>query len=272
MGPSGQFPSPSHNLTLPFPLCYKHMRNPVEEASFPMQLAKNIGFYLGFVAASALLLVIEHLTHIEFFLHLAAIPLEVLVAIFIVEKMLERRETKERRRQLLFIKSHMFRTDMRGLFIANFRGLKNPAITMRQIREASLEELRKMRREAETIEYRSPEEMEEIIREYVKAQPVWASFMERAITYNFENIFLDMIYILHFINDVKAFKERYPDRLFIHEAERNERLMTKVRKVLNDGIQKFLDYAVELKEKQPKVFIDLMTDYEISDGIHRPRS
>jgi hypothetical protein len=134
-----------------------------------------------------------------------------------------------------------------------------------------LEDLRKMRREAETIEYRSPEEMEEIIREYVKAQPVWASFMERAITYNFENIFLDMIYILHFINDVKAFKERYPDRLFIHEAERNERLMTKMRKVLNDGIQKFLDYAVELKEKQPKVFIDLMTDYEISDGIHRPR-
>jgi len=237
-----------------------------------MQLAKNIGFYLGFIAASALFLIIEHLTHVEFFLHVAAIPLEVLVAVFIVEKMLERRETKERRRQLMFIKSHMFRTDMRGLFIANFRGLKAPAITMSQIREASLEELRKMRREAESIEYRSPEAIEEIIREYVKAQPVWTSFMERAITYNFENIFLDMIYILHFINDVKAFWERYPDKLFIHEAEGNERLMTKVNKVLNDGIQKFLDYAVELKEKQPKVFIDLMTDYEISDRMHHRRT
>jgi hypothetical protein len=235
-----------------------------------MQLAKNIGFYLGFVALAAIFLVVEHLTHIAFFLHLAAIPLEVLVAIFIVERMLERRENKERRRQLMFIKSHMFRTDMRGLFVANFRGLKNPAITMSQIKKASLEDLRKMRREAEAIEYRSPEEMEEIIREYVKAQPVWTNFMERAITYNFENIFLDMIYILHFINDVKAFKERSPDRLFIHEAERNERLMTKVRKVLSDGIQKFLDYAVELKEKQPKVFVDLMTDYEISDRMRRP--
>jgi hypothetical protein len=159
-----------------------------------MQLAKNIGFYVGFIAASALFLIVEHFTHIEFFFHVAAIPLEVLVAVFIVEKMLERRETKERRRQLMFIKSHMFRTDMRGLFIANFRGLKKPAITMSQIREASLEDLRKMRHEAEAIEYRSPEAMEEIIREYVKAQPVWTSFMERAITYNFENIFLDMIY------------------------------------------------------------------------------
>jgi hypothetical protein len=111
-----------------------------------MKLAKNIGFYLGFVAASALFLVVEHFTHIEFFLHVAAIPLEVLVAVFIVEKMLERRE-----------------------------------------------------------------------------------------------------------------------------AERNERLMTKVRKVLGDGIQKFLDYAIELKEKQPKVFADLMTDYEISDRMHLSR-
>jgi hypothetical protein len=201
-----------------------------------MKLAKNIVFYLGLVAASALFLVVEHFTHIEFFLHVAAIPLEVLVAVFIVEKMLESRETKERRRQLMFIKSHMFRTDMRGLFIANFRGLKQPAISMTQIKDASLEDLRKMRREAEAIEYRSPEAVEETIREYVK-----------------------------------AFKERYPDRLFIHEAERNERLMTKVRKVLGDGIQKFLDYAIELKEKQPKVFADLMTDYEISDRMHLSR-
>jgi len=233
-----------------------------------MQLARNIGYYLGFIAASALFLIVEHLTHVEFFLHLAAIPLEVLVAVFIVEKMLERRETKERRRQLMFIKSHMFRTDMRGLFIANFRGLKTPAVTMSQIRLAALEELRRMRREAERLEYRSAEAVEGIIAEYVKTQPVWTSFMERAITYNFENIFLDMIYILHFINDVKAFKERHPDKLFIHEAEKSERLMTKVNKVLGDGIQKFLDYAIELKEKQPKVFVDLMTDYEISERMH----
>src|SRR4030067_296980 len=105
---------PGISLTPSFPLCYKHNRNPIEEAFFPMQLAKNLGYYLGFVAT--------------------------------------------------------------------FRGLKKPAITMHQIKEASLEDLRTMRREAEAIEYRSPEAMEEIIREYVKAQPRWTSLLERAIT------------------------------------------------------------------------------------------
>jgi len=94
------------------------------------------------------------------------------VAVFIVEKMLEHRETKEKRRQLMFIKSHMFRSDTRSLFIANFRGLKRPAITMARIKDASLEDLRAMRREADYLEYSSPEGMEGIIREYVKAQPV----------------------------------------------------------------------------------------------------
>jgi hypothetical protein len=236
-----------------------------------MRLPRNAGIYLGLAVASALFLVVEHFTHIQFLLHLAAIPLEVLVAVFIVERMLERRETKERRRQLMFIKSHMFRTDMRELFIANFHGLKKPAITLSQIKGASLEELRAMRREAESVEYRSPEAAEEIIEEYVKAQPVWSSFMERAITHNFEDIFLDMIYILHFVNDVRTFRERCPRSLFANEAAGSDRFTAKVTRVLGDGIRKFLDYAIELKEKQPAVFTDLMSDYELSDQMHLPK-
>jgi len=229
-----------------------------------MKFARNAAFYFGFVAASILFLIIEHLTHNEFFLHLAAIPLEVLVAVFIVEKLLERRETKAKRQQLMYIKSYMFRSDMRSLFLANFAGLKSPDITMTRIKNASLEELKQMRRQAEAIEYKSAAAMEAIIAEYAKAQPVWLSFMERAITYNFESIFLDMIYIIHFIGDYRTFKEDNPGMMFIKEAEKNEWLMVKARKILADGIQKFLDYAIELKEKQPQVFHDLMTDYESS--------
>ena len=135
---------------------------------------------------------------------MAAIPLEILVAVFIVEKFLESREIKEKRRQLMYIKSYMFRSEMRSLFIANFAALKSPPMTMRMIRNATLEELREMRRRAETIEY-------------ALARSAWSrsstntsgpsasgmQFKERAITYNFENIFLDMIAILHFIYDVK---------------------------------------------------------------------
>ena len=73
--------------------------------------------------------------------------------------------------------------------------------------------------------------------EYVNAQRVWVSFMERAMTCNFEDIFNNMIYILHFIHDVKAFKERNRDQPFIYEAQKREWQMRKVRTILEDGIR-----------------------------------
>jgi hypothetical protein len=192
----------------------------------------------------------------------------VLVAVFLVEKLLEKHENREKRRQLMYIKSYMFRSEMRHLFLANFQALKSPALTMSRIKNATLEELLEMRHKAETVEYKSPEAMEPVIMEYVRAESVWHNFKERAITYNFEEIFLDMIYILHFIYDVKAFKEKNPGKLFIHEAVRREALMNKVRKVLGDGIKSFLNYVVELKEKEPPMFDEIMSDYELSEQLH----
>ena len=228
---------------------------------------KNIEYYAVLLAASVVFLVIQRLTHIEFFLHLAAIPIEILAAVFIVEKFLEKRETKEKRRQLMYIKSYLFRSEIRDLFIANFHALKSPPLSVSKIKDASLEELRQMRVAAEKIEYASPEAMEPVITEYVRAERVWNSFLERAITYNFEEIFLDMIYIIHFVCDVKAFKERNPDQLFMSEALSNQELMSKVQKILWDGIQRFLDYAIELKEKQPSLFSEMLLDYELSTKI-----
>jgi len=228
---------------------------------------KHVEFYVGLIAASAVFLVVEHLTHWEFLLHLAAIPLEILAAVFIVERFLERRENKEKRQQLMYIKSYMFRSEMRNLFIANFGALKHPAVDMRKLRSAALEELKEYRRQAESVEYVSPESMEPVIKEYVKAEPVWHAFKERAITYNFESIFHDMIYILHFACDVKIFKEKFPHRLFIHEAAKSENLMRRTLKVLTDGIKAFLDYAIELREKEPEMFDEMMADYALSIRI-----
>ena len=73
-----------------------------------------------------------------------------------------------------------------------------------------------------------------------------------------------MIYILHFIYDVKIFKEKHPDKPFIQEAAKKEELMKKTWKVLTDGIKRFFDYAVELKEKRPEIFAEMMEDYELS--------
>ena len=229
-----------------------------------MKRFKHIEFYVGLVGATAVFLVLEHLTHWEFLFHVAAIPLEILFAVFIVERFLELRETKEKRRQLMFIKSHLFRSDMRPLFLADFAALKSPALTMDKIRTASIEELRDMRCQAETVEFKSLEAMEPVIMEYVKAEPVWHGFKERALTYNFESIFQDMIGILHFTSDVKLFKERYPHRLFVHEAAKRPALLARARKIMTSGIHSFIDYAVELKEKQPVMFEEMMADYELS--------
>jgi hypothetical protein len=232
-----------------------------------MKAKNNIIIYVALVAASAIFLIIEHLTHIEFMLHLAAIPLEVLVVVFIVEMYLENRQKKERRHQLMHIKSCMFRLEMRNLLIANFLALKSPPLTISKIKEATLAELKKMREDANKIEYQSPEMIELVILEYVNAQSVWRNFMDIALEYGFDDIFQDMVYILHFISDVKTFRENNPGKMFIHEAAKNEILMQKVMKILGDGIRKYLDYAIELKEKQPDLFTEVISDYELSIQI-----
>ena len=234
-----------------------------------MRNARDILVGIILLSASVFFLVLEEVTHIEFFLHLAAIPLEVLLAVFIIEKILERQTTRAKRRQLMFIKSLLFRSEMRNLFLANFEALKSPALTMTKVHQASLQELRRMRREAEHIDYKSFQAMEPVILEYVKARGVWLNFLERAITYDFEEIFNDMVNILHFISDVTAFKEANPKKLFILEAQKKKPVLEKVRKTLWDGIQRFLDYAIELKEKQPALFEEMMEDYESSALLRR---
>jgi hypothetical protein len=229
---------------------------------------KSLIIYIILPIICLIILYIEHITHIEFLLHLAAIPLDVLIVVFIVERFLQDREKKEKLNQLMYIKGYLFRSEMRNLFILNFKALKSPHITMAQIKEADLHELKRMRKAAEHTECKSPEMMEDIIMEYVDAQPVWQNFMERAINYNFTEIFQNMIYILQFINDVKQFKANNPDKLFIYEAQQKPWLMKKVNKVLGDGIRSFIDYAIELKEKQPDIFSEIISDYEMSMQLY----
>ncbi len=232
-----------------------------------MKLRERILIYIILIAATVIFLIIEKLTHIEFMLHLAAIPLEVLVVVFIVEKYLEGKEKREKRKQLGYIKSCLFRSEMHNLFLANFKALKEPDISMQRIKNSNLDELKKMREEANRVEYKSLEEMEPVIMEYVDARSVWHNFMDLAMSYGFEEIVEDMLYILHFVHDVRIFKERNPDKLFIHEAAKNEYMMQKVKRVLGDGIRKFLDYTIELKETQPEMFYAIVTDYELSSQM-----
>jgi hypothetical protein len=78
----------------------------------------------------------------------------------------------------------------------------------------------------------------------------------------FDDIFQDMLYIMHFIGDVTTFREINPDMPFVRHAATDAALMEKVRKILGDGIRKYLEYVTELKEKQPELFDQVVSDYE----------
>jgi len=228
-----------------------------------VKLRENSVVYIAAIAISAAFLLIYYFAgHIEFMLHLAAIPLEVLVVIFIIEKLLDVKEKSERKKQLTYIKGCIFRTDMRSLFAADFAALKSPAVSIAQIKDMSLDELKRARENAKVVEYESLDAMEPVIAEYVKAQPVWKNFMDLAMGFGFDAVLKDMVYIMHFINDVKVFKENHPDAPFIYHAKETEWLMKKTDKVLSDGIRSFLDFAIELKEKQPDMFLEMISDYE----------
>jgi hypothetical protein len=229
-----------------------------------MRILGNKAIYIALAVASAVFLVIHYQTHIEFMLHLGAIPLEALVVVFIVEKILDNRATQERRKQLMFVKSCMFRDQMRNLFIVNIRNVEQPDLTLSKLRNLDLNELQQLRNDAESVKYKSTDKMEDIIMEYVKAEPVWQRFLEIAINYNFEGIIRDMTNIQHFIQDVRLFKRANPDKLYIQEAVKDEQKLEKVNLILGDGIRKFLDYLIELKEKQPELFYTIISDYEAS--------
>jgi hypothetical protein len=222
----------------------------------------RLWFVVPLLAIFAVLLYLAEVTHSELLSNLTTMPVEMIVGAILIEEYIARNEQQRRIRQLMFIKSFIFRTDLRDLYIANFAALEEPAITMAMIRRADLPRLRQMRKSAETIRYRSTDAMEGVIREYIHAYPVFYGFMEWAMANDFDRIFDEMIFVLHFIQDIKLFKQRHPDQLFAQHAEADPQLMGKLMRLLGTGVEKFLDYAIELKIKQPTTFDDLLADYE----------
>jgi hypothetical protein len=239
-----------------------------------MSHRRNLRIYQTLVVLWIVLLVLQYIGHTYFqgnFLvyavdSLAPIPVIVLVVVFIVGIFMERREQKARKQQLMFLKSCMFRLELRDLYTADFLALKSPSLTFGMIKAATLEQLRYMRREADVVEYRSPEEIETVIAEYVEAEGVWRGFMNMAREEGFDDIFQDMLSVMHFVSDVKTFKRLNPAKLFAREAAKDLASMERVTRILGDGIRKYLDYAIELKEKQPDLFDQVIGDYELLAG------
>lgn len=216
---------------------------------------------IGLPLLSILFLILEDITHIIFLHHVAAIPLEILVGAVLVERFLASRERKSRLRQFMHLKSFMFRTHIREAFITNFHALESPHIDMEWLATASLQDLQKMRKGLRKLNYRSEEELEKVIQAYVESRDIFRGFMELAISHDFESIIENMVFVLHFIQDVDLYKRYYPNKLYIEHALRRPEERRRVIRILSDGISKFLDYLIELKQKQPDVFKELINEY-----------
>ncbi|MBT3355217.1 MAG: hypothetical protein HN402_09865 [Candidatus Scalindua sp.] len=228
------------------------------------KFTKKVWLYFCLISTSVLFLFFHWLTHIEFTLHLAAIPIEILFGALLIEKILERKRKAEQSKRLMHFRCYLFRSRLRNIFLANLNALKFPIISISKIKSASLEELKQMRKDANHIEYASLDAMEMIIIEYVPAYHAFYSFMEWTIIHDIDSGFENMIYILHFIEEVKLFRHNNPDTPYIYEAQKQRSLMKKVKKVLAEGLFNFLDFLIELKKKDPALFYELLADYEES--------
>lgn len=218
--------------------------------------------YIGLPLLCLFFLWLHQTTHIEFLLHLAAIPLEILIGAFLVERFLSHEAKKRDLRKHMYIKSYIFRSELRNVFIANVNALQNPSITIPKIRAASLKELQSMRNKLDDLEYGSDEDIENVIIQYTYAHKTFYKFMEWAVNHDFEAIFLDMIYLLHFIEDVTQFKKYNPNKLFITEAKNDPKQMERINKVLKNGILSLLDYVIELKEVNEGLIDEILEGYE----------
>jgi hypothetical protein len=217
---------------------------------------------------SSTFLILDVIFHYHFFPHLAAIPLEIVLAVVLVEHFMSLKEKTSKKHQLFLIKSYLFRSEMKNLFICNLISLQGPEITISGIRGMTLKELKDLRKNLGDLTYKSHLHLDKVIQEYVKAKNVFQFFLNWAIEHKIEYIFEDMISILHFIQDVILFNEQNPGKLFIQGEKAKPELIEKASHVVREGIERFLDYIIELKQNSPTILDSLLSDYEISMSIY----
>ena len=107
------------------------------------------------------------------------------------------------------------RSKLHVILVANFTGMEQPVLTLEDIRILSVKELRALLPELKNIHYSSLDAMEKVVDEYVFAYQTFYNLMEWAISNDFEDIFHDMIYVLHFIHDVESFRVYNPGKSFV---------------------------------------------------------
>lgn len=224
------------------------------------------------VSIAGIFLYMESVTHNEFLLHLAAIPIEILVAAIIVERLLSLTDRNKKRRRLTDMLFVQYGMEMSSLLAASFEAVESHSLSMSQIESASIQELKKLRDDAATIKYKSIELIEVAVEEYVKSQHIWKTYLDRAIEYDLEEAYQNMMHVLYFIDYVELFKKNNPDRLLIDEIRDNKLVREKAEELLGFGIRRFLDVAIELRKKKRDAFNQFISNLEQATRLNKSSS
>jgi hypothetical protein len=203
-------------------------------------------------------------------LHLAAIPIEILAAVMIIEQLWALGDRSKKQRRLSYMLWVRYNLEMGSLLAASFKAVESPSLSMSRIKSASIEELKKLRDDAGTIRYKSIELVEAAAKEYVKTQHIWKEYLGCAIEYDLDEVYESMMYVLYFIDYIEVFKRNNPDRLFVDEIRDNKRVLAKAEEILGSGIRIFLDMAIELRKKKTDAFYQVISNLEQAAQIDKP--
>jgi hypothetical protein len=217
-------------------------------------------YYVALVVAAIILLIVFYVTEIEFMLHLAAIPLEILLAAFVVDQVLNLQERQGRRRRLKGEAASVFHSQIEGVIEAGIRAAQPPDAPMPKLASMSTEELKGLRAAVGPAKYRSLAEMQAGIDQLVDAEQTWQSILAQAIEYDVDETYVNMMKMLSFVRYVKAFRESHPDESFAHFAQGNEKAMEKMRGVSELAVRRYLDLLVDFKEHDPDMLKELHAD------------
>ena len=219
---------------------------------------------------SGFFLYMEHVTHNEFMFHLAAVPIEILAAVMIIEQLWALGERSKKQKRLSYMLWVRYNLEMGSLLAASFKAVESPSLSMSRIKSASMEELKKLRDDASTIRYKSIELVEAAAKEYVETQHIWKAYLDRAIEYDLEKAYQNMMHVLYFIDYIEVFERNNPDRLFIDEIRGNKGVLAEAEEILGSGIRIFLDMAIELRKKKTDAFYQVISNLEQAAQIDKP--
>lgn len=219
-----------------------------------------ITLYVSLVVSALLLLVLEAYTDIVFLLYLAAIPLEVLLAILILERYLKNLEHTKVNQQWVMFKSYIFRVSLKQLYINVIDTYSATGITVESCFDPDDKKLEEIDRKF-SVENIDMSRITPVLSEYIRTEETFVFFLRWAFENGFEEIFNEIGMMLHFIQDLKNFQEHHgslsPEVMEKHDPA----LVETAKQTCMASAHYFIDFIKDISRHHVQLYHLLKKDY-----------